>query len=111
MSKKTTSAYVDILLFLRENNIYFDEIVLDYEQAQRNALQIVYPGCKLSGCHFHMAQVFFNVMVIKCKLTSFFNFSVPLEKYAAESWFQRSSPSPKNECHCIASRVIDYSDF
>jgi hypothetical protein len=42
---------------MKNLGLNFNELVLDYEMATRKAIQLIYPSCKISHCHFHYAKV------------------------------------------------------
>ena len=60
--KKDTATYIAILKKIRELHPEFKpaRCHLDYEDAERLAMEEVFPETKLSGCWFHFCQVSTN---------------------------------------------------
>lgn len=57
MEKKTTEAYFDVFNFLKQKEISFKSIMIDFEKGIKRAIAQVYPTCAIFGCHFHFSQV------------------------------------------------------
>ena len=58
MEGRTTEDYVSVLRKITDIiDINPIKIISDYEKAEQNALQMVFPDAKLIGCFFHYSQV------------------------------------------------------
>jgi len=57
MEKKTTESYLQVFAFLRQLGFDINSLMIDFEQAVKNAFLIVFPNATVTGCHFHYAQV------------------------------------------------------
>ena len=58
LENKTEISYTAVLQFLKRRCPRFDPdtFVVDFEAAEHNAIQAVYPDTRIQGCHFHYCQ-------------------------------------------------------
>ena len=58
MEDRTTEDYLSVLEQVKNTiNIKPIKIIIDFERAERNALQTMFPDAKIIGCFFHYSQV------------------------------------------------------
>lgn len=61
MKNRKTENYVEVLKkVINIVNITPRIVILDFEKAERKAVQIVFPHAKIIGCFFHYSQVIRN---------------------------------------------------
>ncbi|KAG5684470.1 hypothetical protein PVAND_013704 [Polypedilum vanderplanki] len=62
MERRTVDSYKDVFNYLKENGFSFNTIMLDFEQAIKSAIRLVFPSCKILGCQFHYSQCLLRQM-------------------------------------------------
>lgn len=66
MQRRTEAAYISVFRVLRllwGGARHVDRVISDFERAQRNAWEIVFPGVTLQGCFFHLVKVCLMICV------------------------------------------------
>ncbi|XP_066593197.1 uncharacterized protein [Prorops nasuta] len=60
MAGKSEAQYIGVLQFLKQSvlqNLEINHMKMDFELRLQNAVKIVFPSCKLTGCYFHYVML------------------------------------------------------